>query len=38
MSDDVKVELLQDSQISQMDNFINFKIIILLNNVIILLL
>ena len=28
MNDDVKVELLQDSQISQMDNFINFKIII----------
>ena len=28
MSDDIKVELLQDSQVSQMDNYINFKVII----------
>ena len=29
MSDDPEVQLLRDSQISQLDNFINFKIIIL---------
>ena len=28
MSDDIKVDLLRDSEISQLDNFINFKIII----------
>ena len=28
MSDDIKIDLLQDSQISQTDNFINFKLII----------
>ena len=28
MSDDIKIELIQDSQISQNDNFVNFKIII----------
>lgn len=28
MSDDIQVDLLRDSEISQLDNFINFKIII----------
>ena len=28
MSDNIKIELLQDAQVSQMDNYINFKIII----------
>ena len=28
MSDDITIELLQDAQVSQMDNYINFKVII----------
>ena len=29
MSDELNIELLRDSQVSQSDNFINFKVIII---------